>query len=128
MKLYLAGAMTGIPRFNFPAFESWMAQLELEGFDVLSPHLADPEHVQEIAWNSTNGDPAEMPEDDGPIKTALRNVEGLAQCDGVALIDGWYKSSGTQHEIATAHRFRIPVAPVGLWVSVGAQNARGALS
>ena len=128
MKLYLAGAMTGIPQFNFPAFDQWAARLREAGYSVVSPHEVDPEHVQAIAWSSPDGDPAALPADDGPLPTALRNVAGVGECDGVALIDGWHKSSGTIHEIATANRFRLPVAPVAMWVHIGALNAKELLT
>jgi nucleoside 2-deoxyribosyltransferase len=119
LKLYLAGPMTGIPKFNFPTFEAWCVKLRAVGFEVLSPHEADPGETQRIAWTSETGDPAELPPGDGPLETALRNVEGVGGCDGVALIDGWHKSSGTVHEIATANRFRLPVAPAVMWEFLG---------
>lgn len=128
MRIYLAGPMTGIPAFNFPKFDTFTSMLRTRGFDVVSPHEADPEHVQEIAWASPDGDPACLPADDGPLPTALRNVEGVASCDGVALIPGWEKSSGTIHEIATATRFRIPVAPAALWLALGNEEATSALA
>lgn len=117
--LYLAGPMTWIPQFNFPTFEQWVQQLRQVGFDVISPHEVDPGETQEIAWASPDGDPAALPPGDGPVETALRNVAGIGECDGLALIDGWYKSSGTIHEIATANRFQLPVAPVKMWWTLG---------
>lgn len=127
MILYLAGPMTGIPQFNFPTFERLAAALRAAGFTVISPHEADPDDVQAIAWASPDGDPSCLPAHDGPVATALRNVAGLGECDGVALIDGWHKSTGTQHEIATAHRFKLPVAPVGMWLALGHDAATRAL-
>ncbi len=37
MRLYIAGPMTGLPDFNYPAFEEARAQLESEGYAVLCP-------------------------------------------------------------------------------------------
>lgn len=123
MKLYLAGPMTWIPQFNFPTFECWSSDLRRAGFTVVSPHEADPGETREIAWASVDGDPSVLPLFDGPVETAVRNVFGIGECDGVALIDGWYKSSGTVHEIATANRFQIPVAPVEMWFDIGNDRA-----
>lgn len=116
MKLYLAGPMSGIPKFNFPEFEYWADTLRSRGFEVLSPHEADPGDVQAIAWASPDGDPSVLPAHDGPLQTALRNVEGVFRCDGLALMEGWEKSSGCLHEVATATRFGRMVAPVGVWL------------
>lgn len=125
MRLYLAGPMTGFPQFNFPAFDQWAERLRAVEYDVLSPHEADPPEVQAIARASATGDPAELPPSDGPLATALRNVNGVFNCDGIALMDDWYKSAGVLHEIATAHRFRIPVAPAVMWEALGASTANG---
>lgn len=119
MKLYLAGPMTGIPKFNFPQFARWTQMLRARGFEIVSPHEADPGETQRIAWASVAGDPSELPPTDGPVETALRNVQGIGEVDGLALIDGWHKSAGSQHEVATANRFKLPVAPVGMWYELG---------
>lgn len=123
-RLYLAGPMTGLPAFNFPAFENATHALRHAGWSVLSPHTQDHPDVQAIAWESAAGDPAELAEaakrgliGAHPLRTALSNVEDVAACDGVALLPGWHKSSGARHEVETAHRFGIPVAPVELWLA-----------
>lgn len=123
MRLYLAGPMTGIPRFNFPAFDRWACALRSVGFDVLSPHEADPYETRAIAWRSADGDPAALPESDGPIVTTLRNVEGVGTCHGLALMPDWQRSAGTRHEIATADRFGVIVAPAGMWLHLGPELA-----
>ena len=40
MKLYIAGPMTGLVAFNFPAFEAARQDLEDAGFEVESPTCA----------------------------------------------------------------------------------------
>jgi hypothetical protein len=97
VKLYLAGPMTGIPQFNFPAFESATRELRSVGYEVVSLPPAK--------------------EGSDPTLTAAKNVRDIAECQGLALLNDWYKSSGTLHEIATAHRFRLWVAPAWLWLA-----------
>jgi hypothetical protein len=128
MKLYLAGPMTGYPQFNFPAFDQWARALRYHGFDVTSPAEEDPIEVQAIARASVTGNPAELPKFDGPLPTALRNVSNVFDCDGVALMPGWERSSGSAHEIATAARFGLPVAPVQLWLAATDFQASEALA
>lgn len=130
MKLYLAGPMTGIPRFNFPAFDDMAAQLRTVGFVVVSPHEQDDPVVQEAAWASPDGDISKLPpamEGSDPLLTACKNVRDVHGCDGFALLPGWEKSSGSIHELATATRFRIPVAPAGMWLELGVAGAIRAL-
>jgi hypothetical protein len=43
MKVYLAGPMTGYPRWNFDAFDEAARQLRSDGHDVVSPHELDLE-------------------------------------------------------------------------------------
>ncbi len=123
MKLYLAGPMTGLPQFNFPLFDEMTTKLRNAGFDVVSPHESDTPEVQAAAWASDAGDPADLPETGAgadPLETAIKNVEDIAECDGIALLPKWHKSSGTRHEIETAHRWGKDVAPAWLWL----QSAR----
>lgn len=120
--LYLAGPMTGIPQFNFPSFAAMADALRSVGFDVISPHEEDHPDVQEAAWASPDGDISKLPQGKAgsdPGLTATKNVMDIARAQGVALLPGWHQSSGTIHEVATATRFRIPVAPAALWLAAG---------
>lgn len=117
--LYLAGPMTGIRQFNFPAFVVAKRQLQAVGVTVVSPVDSDDPAVQEAAWRSHTGDPADLPPGVGsdPVATAVKNVEDIGRCDGLALLPDWQLSKGTRMEIAVAHRFGIEVAPVALWLA-----------
>ena len=55
MRVYLAGPMTGLPQFNFPAFDNAEKDLQARGYDVVPPaDLHDPV-VREQALASTDG-------------------------------------------------------------------------
>jgi hypothetical protein len=120
VRLYIAGPMTGIPQFNFPAFQEAAFELRYAGYEVVSPHEEDDPEVQTAARTSLTGSMSDLPPGKAgsdPVLTIVKNVEDIGRCDGIALLDGWEKSSGAAHEIATATRLKMPVAPLALWLS-----------
>lgn len=126
MRLYLAGPMTNIPQFNFPLFHEMTLWLRQAGFEVISPHESDDEAVQEAAWASMTGCMADLPpgkEGSDLVMTAVKNISDIGLCQGIALLPGWTKSSGAVHEIATAVRFGLPVAPARMWLALGNDTA-----
>lgn len=93
-RVYLAGAMTGLPEWNHPAFHRWQAALEADGFEVVSPARLwpDPEHPS-VTW-------------EGCMRV---NLAHLLECDEVALIPGWEESRGARSEKLVADLCGIPV-------------------
>ena len=55
MKVYTAGPMTGIPQFNYPAFERAAAELRRKGYDVVSPAELDDPSDKAAALASKDG-------------------------------------------------------------------------
>jgi hypothetical protein len=103
-KWYLAGPMTGIPQFNFPAFEAAAWALRKQGYDIISPHEEDPESIQERAWESVAGDPADLKAGKGIWGERLAHdvyliVNGVT---GLILLPGWDKSRGVALEATVA--------------------------
>ena len=119
--LYLAGPMTGVPQFNFPLFAEWATKLRGVGFIVINPSEEDPEEAQALARCSLTGHIDDLGGFDHRM-AALRNVQGVMSADAIALLPGWQKSSGTRHEVETAHRFCLDVAPAHLWLALGQVN------
>ena len=116
MRLYLAGPMSGRPRFNYPEFEKWYVQLATAGFWVESPHHRDDAALREACLASVGGDPADLPGFD-MVGAVARNAAGVSRSDGVAVLDGWQRSAGARMEVEVAHRLNLPVAPAWLWRS-----------
>jgi hypothetical protein len=91
MRLYVAGPMTGLPDFNFPAFHAAAAKLRALGFDVENP--------------AENTEP--------PCKSWLgymrKAVVQVSKVDGLILLPGWEQSKGARVEFNLA---------VGLGLSV----------
>lgn len=106
-KVYIAGPMTGIPEFNFPAFDAAAEKYRAMGWEVVNP----AEHDREAGLDVTGmtGDPAEA-EAAGFVLTdaLLWDLHQVAECDGIVLLAGWSRSSGAKAELALA-------AALGKW-------------
>lgn len=105
MRIYLAGPMTGIPNFNFPAFESAAELLRALGHEVFSPAEHDVE---------TNGEAFHVDNPEGDTKKAEANgfsLRGALKADldwicdhaeGIYMMPGWESSKGARTEHALA--------------------------
>jgi Domain of unknown function (DUF4406) len=100
-KVYLAGPMTGLPQFNFPAFADAAFKLRAAGYDVVSPAETDTPEVQKLAMKSTDG----KLDSEGKIggKTwgdiLADDVKLIADTvSGIAFLDGWTRSRGAKLE------------------------------
>jgi len=128
LNLYLAGPMTGHPAFNYYEFSDWATALRYHGFDVVSPAESDDPEVQRAAYHSSSGDVRDLPDSYDPHETMVRNVTEVTLCDGVAVMPGWCLSLGARHEVETAVRLGLPVAPVQLWLAATGYGASEALT
>lgn len=95
-KYYIAGPMSGIPKFNYPAFFEAAEALRSRGYEVVSPAEMDSPDVQALALASTEGNLAELGstgETWGDMLAA--DVKLIAdEVDGVVLLPGWHRSRG----------------------------------
>lgn len=84
-RIYIAGPMTGLPDFNYPAFNAAAARLRALGFEVENPAENPEPHCG--SWL-------------GYMRMAIRQI---SQCDGVVLLPGWQQSKGAriEHQLAT---------------------------
>lgn len=99
--LYLAGPMTGIPRFNFPAFEEATQRLRAAGHLITSPHENDTPAVQAAAWASPDGKLDANHQIAGETwgDILARDVKLVADCvRGIVFLPGWSKSRGARLE------------------------------
>ncbi len=106
MKVYLAGPMTGIPNFNFPAFHAAAAKLRAEGHEVFSPAEKDIErHGVDISKSNWAGDVEMAARVHGFSKRQALADDTQWIClhaDAVAVLPGWSRSKGACAEIALA--------------------------
>lgn len=105
-KLYTAGPMTGIPKFNFPAFLAAAEDLRKRGYEIISPAEMDLKDVGTSALASPDGKLTK----DGKTTDGYtfgdflaRDVKIIAdQVDGVVCLPGWDSSKGARLEVFVA--------------------------
>jgi Domain of unknown function (DUF4406) len=85
-RIYVAGPMTGIESFNFPAFNAKADELRNYGWTVLNP--ADHGILEGAQW----GDYLRF------------DIGLLGTCEAICMLPGWTKSKGArlEHSIAVA--------------------------
>ena len=91
-RVYIAGPMTGLPDFNYPAFNAAAAKLRALGLEVLNPAENPPPPCG--TWT-------------GYMRMALRQ---LVECDRVVLLPGWSDSKGALIERSLAQALGMDVA------------------
>lgn len=101
--LYLCGPMSGLPAFNYPAFNTAAGRLRAAGFEVLNP-----------AENKLEG----SPEWSDYMRVAIGQ---LVRAGGVATLPGFEKSRGAAVETKLAWDLGIQVRPVAYWLTVKGQ-------
>lgn len=96
VKLYLAGPMSGLPDFNFPAFHAAAARLRALGHDVVNP--AENDH----------GDTSK------PWSHYMRqDIAHVLAVDALAMLPGWRASRGATLEVTVARALDVPVLDAG---------------
>lgn len=84
MRVYIAGPMTGLPEFNFPAFNAMAEVLRADGWHVENP--AEHGHVDGAEWGDY-----------------LRcDISRLSTCSAMMLLPGWSSSRGARLEVSIA--------------------------
>lgn len=100
MKLYVAGPMTGMPDFNYPAFFDAAKHLEAVGYEAINP--ARKEGRQGCSsW----------------LDFMRLSLIDIAACDGIATLSGWGESRGAALEVHIARSLDLPVRKVSEWVA-----------
>lgn len=107
-KIYLAGPMSNIPYFNFPAFFAGEKVLRDKGFEVIfNPAQHDVDTYGDFWKTCPTGSHEEAKTKDGtPItyRDVLRKDLNwiLDNAEAIAFLPGWEKSKGVKAEKALA--------------------------
>lgn len=105
-RLYVAGPMTGLPEFNYPAFNTAADRLRDAGFPVLNPAETDPDDYPHAYDGPTP-----------PWKWWLRQALAMViQADAIAVLPGWESSKGARLEVHVATELGMPVRSLEEWL------------
>lgn len=105
-RIYIAGPMTGIPQFNFPAFDAAAADLRAQGFEVVTPSEMDDDATRQMAMASVDGAPGSGSANGESWGDFLaRDVKMIADdgIEGIFVLPGWEKSRGARLETFVGH-------------------------
>ena len=97
-RLYVAGPMTGLPEYNYPAFHQAAERLDNHGYGVLNPARRGVQ--PDWQWSDY-------------LRHALRDV---TRADGIALLGGWWRSRGARLEVHVATALDMPCEPLEWWL------------
>lgn len=106
MKIYLAGPMTGLPEFNYPAFHAAAKELRDAGHEVENP--AESTLPEGSTWQEYMKD----------------GISRLLHCDAIHLLPGWEASRGAMAEFIVAQAIGLehhqteelrPASPRQVW-------------
>jgi nucleoside 2-deoxyribosyltransferase len=106
--VYLAGPMSGLPEYNFPAFRAGARELRDDyRLTVLSPVEMD----EAEGFDASHADAHIVPGDADWSTFLARDVKVVADADvrAVVVLDGWENSQGAALETQVAQRLGKPV-------------------
>lgn len=93
MRVYIAGPMTGLPDFNYPAF-----------------HAAEAYVRANTEWQVENPARHFGGRQDLPYEQYMREaVRSLTYCDAIMLLSGWEASPGARFELTVARKLGLDV-------------------
>ena len=114
-RIYIAGPMTGVPRFNRPKFEEAARILRDHGWTVESP-------VEIAAAFGSDNTIVTTP---GMLDAVIEaELAALAKCDAIYLLPGWEDSRGAKRELWLALDKGLEVF-TDLWLAIEKVEGEG---
>jgi len=105
LKIYIAGPMSGIEDWNFPAFFEAEEQLKELGHETLNPATNDGASLEVAIQNAISA------RDSGATWSSYmrRDLHSLVLSDSLCLLPGWQSSEGASLEVYVAKALGIPL-------------------
>lgn len=100
--LYIAGPMSGIPEFNYPAFN--LAEEDFSPYYARVFNPAKNPFASTISYSMSTGNTNEAVKNEGLDMRAayLWDIERVIQSDAIYMLKGWEKGAGARGEHAVA--------------------------
>ena len=93
--VYIAGPMTGLPNYNFDAFNAAEARLKEKGLQVFNPAKMGAEFIAQYGDGPKGSD--------NYFKLIELSADVLrCYCDAIYLLNGWQNSEGARGELILA--------------------------
>lgn len=100
-RIYIAGPMTGYPRYNYPAFDEAERHLRELGWRVFNPAALS----REAGFDETKDTPTKE-----FMELAIRmDLDCVLKADALCVLPGWKESRGATAEAALAVWRDIPI-------------------
>ena len=106
--IYIAGPMTGLPKFNFPAFFAAAEKYKRRGYIVHNP--ADKDGEQDLKGFATGDAKAAVAGGFNFKEAYLWDIDKVINSDAIYMLRGWENSPGAvgEHAVAVAVRRHYP--------------------
>lgn len=106
MHAYIAGPMTGLPEYNFPAFDAAAVVVRAAGYTAFNP----AENDRDNGFDADGLEGHEAERLGFSLRRALnQDLSWICEhADVIVLLDGWQNSKGVAAEVALAKALGIP--------------------
>jgi hypothetical protein len=102
-EIYIAGPMSGIPEYNFPAFFAAEKRLSEQGWKVWNPAAKETENDVQADESFATGDNRKLVDNGWDFREAyLWDCKKVIYGDGIYMLKGWENSPGARGEHAVA--------------------------
>lgn len=99
MKIYIAGPMSGIEAYNFPAFNAAQERLEVEGWQVFNPAKKDEEIEVHKSPSFKTGDAEALMKEGFNFRNVYTwDTNRVIESDAIYMLKGWEHSPGAVGE------------------------------
>lgn len=125
--IYIAGPMTGLPEFNFPAFNRIAAEFRAAGWTVFNPAEKESEKGLDDEARKTGDAAAAIAKGFDFREVYKWDVEKVIEADAIYMLPGWEKSAGAcgEYYVAMALKRHYPDYEVIIEDEIGDEGYEG---